>query len=157
MKVRRGLETPEECWKTYNRLIQNYAEKRLTFPKDVLPALSSTAALISPFLGNYFAGIWSFHLIHGLQWKSDWVRLDEGNECHRHPDYVAPSFSWASRHGGVSWNLMEDWTDDSSEYDCAIIHHIECKPRRSDTFGKVKCGSLTLSANKVLMKYVVKN
>jgi hypothetical protein len=48
---------------------------------------------------------------------------------------------------------LDDWTDDSSEYDCAEIRHIECKPRGLNTFGQVIGGSITLFANRIPVRY----
>ena len=138
-----------ETWKAYNSVIEDYADKSLTKCTDKLPALSGLAKLISPSLGRYHAGIWEFNLVHGLLWESNWRRMDERNACHRHPSgsFVAPSFSWASRQGGVTtFSRREDFI---SSTDCKAVYYaevrqVECRPYGDDKFGEVTGGSLTL-------------
>jgi hypothetical protein len=53
-------------WITWNAFAEDYASKRLSFPTDTLPALSSVASRMPDLLGRYFAGLWEFDLIRGL-------------------------------------------------------------------------------------------
>ena len=98
LQSKENLDSTCEQW--YD-IVANYTRRRLTYHRDVLPALSGIASQIqTPGLGRYLAGLWEHNLISGLLWSSVWV-----SECHRPPQhlYIAPSFSWASRFGEVRW------------------------------------------------------
>ncbi|OCL06365.1 HET-domain-containing protein [Glonium stellatum] len=86
----------KDMWK---KLITEYTQAGMTLPKDALPALSGIAKLMrAPLMGNYFAGLWTGHLHELLLWQSA-----PGQDCHRAMHYQAPTFSWASRIGPVTY------------------------------------------------------
>lgn len=147
-----GNQKAATCWKNYNIIIAEYARKRVTDPKDTLPAFSSATGLMTPLLGKYYAGLWERFLLCGLQWKSEHYRINVEELCHRHPNYVAPTFSWASRIGGVSWQPFTHEMDDgvTRELDATIVD-VQCKPSNPDPFGEVLSGSLTIRANLLSM------
>lgn len=82
-------ERMELVWPTYSALCETCTSQGLTHPADTLMAFSSLINRVSPYLGEYF-------ILVGLQWESV-----DGQKSQR--DYVAPSFSWASRSGPIIW------------------------------------------------------
>jgi hypothetical protein len=84
----RGVVTPQ-----YSRL-------QLTKPTDRLPALSGLAAAVQQKTQDkYLAGLWLSDLTRGLLWKPSTIA--------RFPDvYLAPSWSWASVHGHITYRKM---------------------------------------------------
>lgn len=151
-------DASKEVLHAYRRLTEDYCEKRLTKWTDLLPALSSMASILQPALGSYYAGLWEADLYLGLQWSSSWGlgpcselcdkshrEKDCPKRCYRHDEYVAPSFSWASRRGGLC-NATGTWNsqDDADKGIYAKISHIECIRASKESFGHLTGGSLTL-------------
>jgi len=115
--------------------VSDYTATKLTYSKDILPALSGVARVMRVFSpGRYIAGLWELDLHYQLGWTSN---LDE-SYCYRDPAYTAPSFTWASRIGKVSfpWNITITKV-------CSIVD-IPCSPKGFDTFGQVSNGVLKL-------------
>jgi hypothetical protein len=86
-------------------MIQEYTTTKLTYPKDILFALSGVASIMRAFSpGRYIAGLWERDLHYQLSWTSI---LDEA-DCYRPEIYTAPSFTWASRIGPVMfpWEII---------------------------------------------------
>lgn len=86
-----------------------------------------------------------------LQWEA----LDTHN-CHRHKDYVAPSWSWASRSGAAIW-YMESTNLRSpvpivDTHDFATIVGVSCTLDGQDPFGKVSEARMILSGYLTEMK-----
>jgi hypothetical protein len=80
-----------ETWRT---IVDHYSKLSLTFPKDVLPALSGLAKMFLQMRpgDRYLAGLWEQSLIDDLAW----------NSCYNMPTlprpevFRAPPWSWAS-------------------------------------------------------------
>lgn len=138
----------------WRMLVEHYSTRRFTHLRDVLPALS---ALAQRYRGardkdGYLAGIWRPQLPWDLLWYSMW-----SGECSRPteeeyrggsvPDllnsggriYTAPTFSWASRVGAVSWISAYDTSKVTVE-----ILAAKCFPKSSDPFGEVLDGFIRL-------------
>lgn len=83
----------------WHRVIEQYSSLSLTKQTDRLPALSGLAIRSSPILGEYLAGLWKHSLISDFLWR---INKLEHNIV-RPTDYIAPSWSWASVTGPVSF------------------------------------------------------
>lgn len=139
----------------WRMLVEHYSTRRFTHLRDVLPALS---ALAQRYRGArerkdvYLAGIWRAQLPWDLLWYSK-----RSGDCSRPteaeyrggsmPDllnsggriYTAPTFSWASRVGAVSWISAYDTSRVTVEVLAA-----KCFPKSSDPFGEVLDGFVRL-------------
>lgn len=82
-------------------IVEEYTGRSMTFQKDKLIAIKGTADAVAPILSRtYFVGFWiESHrsILMGLLWvsrrpKTGYQRLD-----------IAPSWSWPSTAGTVSW------------------------------------------------------
>jgi hypothetical protein len=116
----RGVVTPQ-----YSRL-------QLTKPTDRLPALSGLAAAVQQKTQDkYLARLWLSDLTRGLLWKPSTIA--------RFPDvYLAPSWSWASVHGHITYRKMGP-SDVSFEVIDTRIEQATVDPT-----GAVRCGELQL-------------
>lgn len=87
---------------SYNRLessiiqwydvIEDYTARKLTDPRDKLPAISGLSELFQEVIQSpYIAGLWVKHLLLGLLWA-----VLDGKVGYASENYIAPSFSWAS-------------------------------------------------------------
>ena len=96
--------------------ILNYTSRKLTKQSDILHALAGMArAVQSRTHDRYLAGLWRSSLTQCLCWISNWSAAQGGlfdpkNPApifhHRRSEYLAPSWSWASINGQVSY---ESW------------------------------------------------
>ncbi|ETI20382.1 hypothetical protein G647_08417 [Cladophialophora carrionii CBS 160.54] len=91
----------------WNRLVSVFSKRRLTDPEDKLPALSGIASEFHKMLNSaYLAGLWESNLLPDLLWYHDCSRSAAlGNSSSsRPPRFRAPSWSWASIDGSVSFD-----------------------------------------------------
>ncbi|KAK0625596.1 hypothetical protein DIS24_g11081 [Lasiodiplodia hormozganensis] len=90
--------TPRTVKLRWIEIVQNYSRRRLSVPSDKLPALASIADLFSQVLpSRYLAGVWAADLHTQLLWYKDAPQP-------RPSYYIAPSWSWASSEGEVSYS-----------------------------------------------------
>jgi hypothetical protein len=140
-------EFRDELWKVYITACENYTPRGVSFPSDSLSAVSSLMHRFVPHLGKYYAGLWEHNLLISLQWEAAETAL-----CRRHEEYVAPSFSWASRLGGVVWYMDMSKLPTPETHDFAAVVDISCDLAGSDACGKVKSGYITLRGYTTEMK-----
>jgi hypothetical protein len=134
-------------WKVYITACENYTPRGVSFPTDSLSAVSSLMHRFVPHLGMYYAGLWEHNLLISLQWEASDTGL-----CRRHEEYVAPSFSWASRSGGVVWYIDMSKLPTPETHQFATLVDISCELAGSDICGKVKSGYITLRGCTTEMK-----
>ncbi len=91
------IGAPQHPW---YQLVEDYASRSLTVAPDKLVAFSGLAkAYGSGWEAQYLAGIWSRHLPAALLWQ-----VDDGAALR--PVYLAPSWSWASLIGAISYDSL---------------------------------------------------
>ncbi|KAI1371248.1 HET-domain-containing protein [Hypoxylon crocopeplum] len=126
------------------RLVRLYSRRSLTKQEDALPAISGIARIFARFtLGAYCAGYFESHGIVSLLWVVNSPHDDKSVSkisC-RPPRYTAPSWSWISVIGAVSWNwyLPRDKIEN-----IATVQSIITTPAGTDPFGQLKDGSLQI-------------
>lgn len=123
-----------ELW---SKIVENYSKTDLTDPKDKLIALSGIAAEIGYLLeSSYAAGLWKCHLPFSLLWTAK-----PGG--YRPADYLAPSWSWASVQGSISFpdGMREVFKLLNRKGECAIILDLSIDlVMPTGPFGQVKSG-----------------
>jgi len=131
--------TPAKALATwYLELISNdYSRRKLSFPTDILPAISGLASLVNTHLkSQYLAGIW----YDGLEWALLWYRTPPSSPLVERPDtYLAPSWSWASVIGPVSWRLSIRYPDAPPRF---VVEEACTTLTGKDLFGVVESGFL---------------
>ena len=142
----------------WHGIVEEYSKKALSRPSDVLPALAVVAqSFNNRSIGQYSAGLWSHGLPAQLNWKVRTVEFkastdaDQGTykiQSRRPEQYCAPSWSWASVLGPITFqvgtrrnhiNAYEDIWD-------ARVNNVTCKPSTSNEFGSVGKRILELDA-----------
>ncbi|PTB69137.1 hypothetical protein BBK36DRAFT_1112487 [Trichoderma citrinoviride] len=121
--------------------ILQYSKKKLTYETDRLPALSSYAKLIASKSGDtYLAGLWKNNLHRGLFWKlqrRDRTTFDTLMQRLARPsEYIAPSWSWASRRGALDLD-----NSDEMKLECDILKAKTSSYGR-EQYGRVRGGYL---------------
>src|ERR1700744_935609 len=89
-----------ELWEN---IFQAYTRTRLTYDHDILLALSGVSRLMQTYNpSGFYAGLWGVDILYQLAWRSQ-LQNEEYTPPRRPECYTAPSFSWASRIGPVSF------------------------------------------------------
>lgn len=117
----------------YN-IVRQFTRCELTFSKDTLPALQGVARRVhSERRCAYYAGLWEDTLCSDLLWV-----LDVPCEIRPH-EYRAPSWSWASTQGGVSW----PYSYNSLVKEVNVVS-VSTTPAGDDPLGELTAGTLKL-------------
>ncbi|KAH7390280.1 heterokaryon incompatibility protein-domain-containing protein [Cadophora sp. MPI-SDFR-AT-0126] len=124
------------------KMIEGFSTRKLSFLSDRLPALSGLATLVAAQRdGRYCAGLWWEDIGYSICWSAEMQSSIRSNR------YIAPSWSWASFIGSVTFPSLEitvfrapKTLDSVAFHDCQVI------PRGSNTFGELKFGWLELEA-----------
>ena len=130
LKARRNT-----CDRTWYRVILEYVTRDLGRLSDKLPALSGLAHEYHAITGfEYLAGLWKQDLDQGLMWVVEEFKDDIHNNGWP-ISYIAPSWSWASNHGLISFH--SDLTDMAMQ-----VVKAETTLAGIDPFGQVTAGAL---------------
>jgi hypothetical protein len=140
--------------KDWTRTVYHYLEGQLTYPKDILVALSGVARQFQERLQDqYVAGLWMKQLPWQLCWRSKLSNRYSLQSTLKLP-YRAPSWSWASIYGPITWRLWttNDVTDQFYSYRCSLIEvlDLELVPLGRDPFGQLRDARLQLKCGLVI-------
>lgn len=154
-------------FRDWSRIVERYSRLELTKEKDKLVALSGIAKSIQQHSEDqYLAGHWRTHFLRSLIWKVrqgfrlPWLTtkkggLDQAPEYGRRiSDHIAPSWSWASIIGPISYRssfLPENYPDVDRTTDAlCIIEAITAGPSEDgavDVLGIVAGAQLTIRSS----------
>lgn len=137
-------------------LMEDYSSRALTNERDKLPALSGLASKFEKYFpkGQYLAGLWSSHLPSVLLWRTI-------HHSRRPTSYIAPSWSWASLVGAVTYetqrleasikDISKRPKESAADYDFGdiIVDSTYIQPKGVDPFGEILNASLVLRATVV--------
>ncbi|PKY02449.1 HET-domain-containing protein [Aspergillus campestris IBT 28561] len=88
----------------WTALVEEYMRRDITRPSDRLPAIQAVMKRVAERTGwRPFWGVWEDALPSGLGWRADYHA--EGSICEMTPAHYAPSWSWASVVGPISYAL----------------------------------------------------
>ena len=135
-----GSQARERLLELYDRwydLVRQYSNLELKYESDIFPALSGIASLVQQAMGDeYVAGLWKSDLQRGLLWSAE--ELGERFEVWR-----APSWSWGSVRGGVTFHDFEDPNEDRQwDLDCFSIQGVDVAVPGKNPLGQVGEGLL---------------
>jgi len=147
------------CYRWWRQIVSNYMNLNITYPNDILPALSGCARIFSRLSGDqYLAGLWKSSISEDLVWyierRGDSSkpeasntgvierRVDRFAPKPRPPSWTAPSWSWASVALGqlvifpsAADGRREKW----------YLRHLnwtgEVKPKGLNSFGELSPGA----------------
>jgi hypothetical protein len=126
----------EEVWE---RVVELYTRCDLTKPDDKLPALSGIATTYAAATGmTYIAGLWKERLPCQLLWTV--ARSPQSTHL---SFYRAPSFSWASIDGAVSFYDKRETFAIETQWVIRVLS-VTVDTEGSSPYGKVTRGTLTL-------------
>ena len=141
-----ALSDPEDpvrdVFKVYRHLVEEFTLRELTFPTDILPSFSAIARTFADPFGDYYAGLSA----HGklefpcqLLWAVD-DKGTPGTAHHRPQQYCAPTWSWASIQGPVTFRYVFPSPSD------AVLVNISCQRMDEYAFGRVTYGEVEINA-----------
>ena len=141
----RGHTSKDRRLSDWYDVVRDYSDRLLTFDMDRLPAVSALAKqLESPLLGNYLAGLWSADLPNALLWhcRTTGALYDGRLEYRRSSDFVAPTWSWASVFGPITWGRFRS----TNRQHVSKVLDVSCDAASSDRYAQIKHGSLIIEA-----------
>jgi hypothetical protein len=105
------------------KIIEDFSSRNLTFELDKLPALSGLVQESMKMHGSYYAGLWEKDMPSALLWRTrNEIYVPEKKLPRRPSQYRAPTWSWASVEGDVTYeSQMLDHggaRDSSRKADC---------------------------------------
>ena len=132
---------------SWTNIWSEYTERKLTYGRDKLPAISAVAFEVAKATGwTYIAGLWKEHLFVDLHWHSnphsEFILL-----MPRPTDYRAPSWSWASVDGHLV--AAEPEGDEREPFHFEIIscnvEHTSGKASEQFRFDPINSGRLVVN------------
>jgi hypothetical protein len=133
---------PEILWE---RIRQEYSEKRLTVATDKLAAFSGIVRMIHKLLKctkeDYLAGLWKPKLLEELLWE----RHEKEGYRSQSSLYIAPTWSWASLDSSFWYSEQLEFTDRPWKFHAKVLD-TKTFPR-DDDFGPITGGSLTIQCS----------
>ena len=102
-----SVDRKSKLYSAWEHVVEEITKRSLTNVEDSLIIVAGIAAEFQQALGDdYLAGLWRSALLRGLLWHCGYVNEDHKS---RPTMYIAPSWSWASRSGAVSyWSLAKN-------------------------------------------------
>ena len=121
----------EHRTKLWTELAQQFSARNITFATDRLPAIGGLAdAMNRSTTDEYLAGLWKGSLDRTLLWRV-------GAQAQRHEKYYAPTWSWASVTGPVTF------VGQTATLLWSIVD-ATCTPAGPNQFGPVTQGAVTV-------------
>lgn len=99
----------------WSNIVEEFTRRNLTNSKDILPALSGLAKrMCLGAEGEYISGMWRKKLPGFLMWRPDYYYIRSNSLSRvprRHERYYAPSWSWASVIGPITYENLDRQSD----------------------------------------------
>ena len=138
--------------KIWRRLVIQYSSLKLSYRMDKLPALSGLAEEMQrKSKQEYMAGLWKETMVADMCW----YRASPKNESMPSTPWLAPTWSWASVDGPVtypSWlYLSRDVPYVIKQY--AEVLNAKCTPAGSSITGQVKHGFVELHCSLIPARF----
>ncbi|KAK0745692.1 heterokaryon incompatibility protein-domain-containing protein [Schizothecium vesticola] len=140
----------------WRELVTSYSRLRLTYLKDLFPALSGSARQLQRLRGGvrYLAGLWEDTLVEDLLWQGQEVWSPRPEEWH------APTWSWAAVSGGAFAHLHRGTGVDYTEFwllsdmtrTFVTVEEVEVTPRGIDPTGEIAKAHLVLTGPVVMAR-----
>lgn len=140
----------EQLHRVWLIICVQYSQKQLSQAGDKLPALSGLADRYRQSLADlYLAGLWRGNLLPGLLWRSNKLRLESRYEMTTRlpPCWRAPSWSWASIDGQITYDESENPQGRFQGY--IKVKESECQLSSANATGCVTGGFIKLEGRLV--------
>jgi Heterokaryon incompatibility protein (HET) len=144
-------ESPwESFWLSWKEVVENYTSRSLTVPSDKIPAIAGIAYILDQNTrqnhgggSTYLAGMWNikFSIEYELCWR---VGPQPGGQPPRRPrEYRAPTWSWASIDGKISYHYRRGYGG-GDETHLAVVERAEVITVDGTASGPIKSGFIEI-------------
>ena len=139
----------EAAYSFWETAVNDYSNRALAVGTDRLPAISAVVSIIAEATeDHYLAGLWRNDLLAGLAWaaNSAWPTAKRP-----HKEYIAPTWSWASHPGGVSYSSYRTQHSCDANLEASVLDawtHVKKDGRSGLQYGpmsEVTDGAIVLS------------
>ena len=104
---------------SWRRMVEEFTSRDITRPSDRLPAITSVMKRIEKNKSwSPVWGIWANDLVESLSWKST---PKDFTVCRMNPGHYAPTWSWASVDGPISFSRAVEYGHHNEDPDPAIV------------------------------------
>ncbi|KAL5356657.1 heterokaryon incompatibility protein-domain-containing protein [Aspergillus floccosus] len=137
-----SITDPQEAYKDWHEVVNEYTSRELTIPSDRLPAISGIAQVVQDITkSRYIAGVWLDNLLADFIWQAAMNNNIEGSHTVIPlVEYRAPTFSWASIEHKVTYTGSGKWISARS---CAVLD-AESKVAGQNLLGQIHSAYVTL-------------
>ncbi|KAK1981015.1 heterokaryon incompatibility protein [Colletotrichum cereale] len=100
------MTSPPAAFEQWHAIVSEFSARQLSYGLDKLPALSGLASVVQKKTGSFYvAGMWRENFVRDMNWYSPARTLDKLEDANAKGTeaYCAPTFSWASANGLVSF------------------------------------------------------
>jgi hypothetical protein len=128
--------------KEWHNIVEEFTSRAISYESDRLPAISGLAGLTQAGLHDeYICSIWRKDLVRGLLWNVPRSTTHSLlNRSLRHEKYYAPSWTWASITGALSYDYRASGGSTYVE-DLEVIH-VSYALASTNPFGPVTHASI---------------
>ena len=143
--------------------IGGYSDRKLTDPRDKLPAISAMAKRVQKLAGGeekYLAGLWEGDLPLGLLWVVDEPEVEGLVKLLARSSlrpYISPTWSWASQETAVTflYDPVEGLKRHDIRPECEIASAWTKLEDSSNVYGRIQDAGLIVNAKLVSFKSVL--
>ncbi|KAF2871356.1 heterokaryon incompatibility protein-domain-containing protein [Massariosphaeria phaeospora] len=123
--------------RNWHAMVMEYSKMELSFDKDIFPALQGVASFVMQTHRHcsYYAGLWKDNILYDLLWRRP-------GSTFRPETYRAPTWSWASVVGRVSWETQNETLKPR-----AHVLSVSTTPIGLDPLGEIASGSLRITGS----------
>lgn len=146
LRPRKGSRCPTDPYARWRGMVQELAQRNLTYHTDRLPALAGLAELMKRETNDeYVCGMWANDPRSLL-----WCSIPSGR-MRRHDSYYAPSWSWASVIDEVKFGDVE--CDHGDQVDYARIFEMSWIPATLNQYGPAKSAHMRIKGEILSAEY----
>jgi hypothetical protein len=133
-----GSSVQKAHYDKWLQIVEEYSRMKLSHQTDRLPAFSGIARIIQRCTGDeYVGGLWKQDLTAGLMWQAVGVNRTS-TKWSGLPEYIAPSWSWASLDG-----VVRTLSPQRRHLLQLEIISVETRLTTTNTLGEISSASLT--------------
>ena len=140
-----SMSPTEWFWFSWRSIVLDYTSRSLTLEKDKLAAIAGLASVIqSKTYIQYIAGMWNFRFFieYDLCWRVS-ERADHQLPI-RPSKYRAPTWSWASVEGIISYRYKRDY-DLAGDTQLAFVENVKIETFDGTATGPVKSAYMQIT------------
>ncbi|KAG2414537.1 hypothetical protein HFD88_003728 [Aspergillus terreus] len=137
-----SITDPQEAYKDWHEVVDEYTSRELTRSSDRLPAISGIARVVQDITkSRYIAGVWLDNLLADLTWRAAMNdNIEDSHTVIPLVEYRAPTFSWASIEHTVVYSRIEKWVSARS---CTVLD-ADSKVAGQNLLGQTHSAHVTL-------------